>query len=269
MSAVTVTMAGGKVTRGGAGAVGALARREAYRIGTHPVYPVLLLYFLVLGGAQAVTDGLPARDAVHHVLIIVGLLWFGPATLFVTNLVASSARRSHAEPQLMAAPLSASARTLATCLGVLGPTAAATGFAAVLWLVEHLDDPVSRAQGAAELAVIPICTLGGGLLGAAVAHWLPWRGLPLVVLFALIAWVVAVMEHGAVWWTAPWTMSPAYYQTDTGAGSHAWHAVYLFGLALLAGVAALLRDRPHRRLLLALAAGAWIVTIAACWAQLP
>jgi len=42
-----------------------------------------------------------------------------------------------------------------------------------------------------------------------------------------------------------------------------------FGLSLLAGVAALLRHRPHRRLLLAFAAVAWIGTIAACWAQLP
>ena len=270
MSALTVTMAGSDIARTGTGAVGVLARREAYRIGTHPVYVVLLLYFLVLGGAQVAGDGLAARDAVRHVLLIVGLLWFGPATFFVTNLVASSARRSHAETQLVAAPLSASARTLATCLGVLGPTAAATGFAAILWLVEHTGDPVSRAQGVAELAVIPLGTLGGGLLGAAVARWLPWRGLPLVVLFALIAWVVAVMERGAVWWTAPWTMSPAYYQTSTmGAGSHGWHAVYLFGLALLAGVAALLRHRAHRGALLTLAGLAWIGTSAACWAQLP
>jgi hypothetical protein len=97
MSAITVTMTGGEVARSGSRAVGALARREAYRIGAHPVYPVLLLYFLVLGGAQATSDGLPARDAVHHVLLIVGLLWFGPATFFVTNLVTSSARRSNAE----------------------------------------------------------------------------------------------------------------------------------------------------------------------------
>jgi hypothetical protein len=270
MSAITVTMAGGDVARTGSGAIGVLARREACRIGTHPAGLVLLLYFLVLGGAQAAGDGLAARDAVRHVLLIVGLLWFGPAAFLVTNLVASSARRSHADAQLAAAPLSASARTLATCLGILGPTAVATGFAVILWLVEHTGDPMIRAQGAAELAVIPLGTLGGGLLGAAVARWLPWRGLPLVVMFALIAWVVAVMEHGAVWWTAPWTMSPAYFETYTmGAGSHAWHAVYLFGLALLAGVAALLRHRPHRRLLSTLAGLAWIGTIAACWAQLP
>jgi hypothetical protein len=270
MSAITVTMVGGGVARTGSGVVGTLARREAYRIGSHPVYLVLLLYFLVLGVAQVAGDGLAARDAVRHVLLIVGVLWFGPATFLVTNLVASSAHRSNAESQMAAVPLSASARTLATCLGVLGPTAVASGFAAVLWLVERAGGPVSRVQGVAELAVIPLCTLGGGLLGVAVARWLPWRGLPLVVLFALIAWVVAVMEHGALWWTAPWTMSAAYYQTTTmGAGSHTWHAVYLFGLALLAGVAALLRHRPRRRLLLALAAVAWIGTIAACWAQLP
>ena len=103
MSAITATMTGGEVAPSASRAVGALARREAYRIGTHPVGLVLLLYYLVLGGAQATSDGLAARDAVHHVLLIVGLLWFGPATFFVTNLVASSARRSNAESQLAAA----------------------------------------------------------------------------------------------------------------------------------------------------------------------
>ena len=97
MSAISVTLAGGDIACGGSRAVGALARRDAYRIGAHPVYPVMLPCFLVLSGAQATSDGLATWDAVYHVLLTVGLLWFGPATFFVTNLVASSARRSNAE----------------------------------------------------------------------------------------------------------------------------------------------------------------------------
>ena len=251
-------------------AVGTLARREAWRIIRHPVYVVLLLYSVVLDAAQAAGQGLSSREAVRYVAVMLGLLWLGPATFFAANLVASSARRAHAESQLAAAPTSAPARTLATCLGVLGPTAAATGFAAILWLVEHVGDTLDRAQGPAELAVIPLCTLGGGLLGVAVARWLPWRGVPLIVVFALIAWVVAVMKHGDLWWTAPWTMSPGYYDdVPMTAGSQSWHAVYLLGLGLLAAVAALLRFRSYRRPLLALGAALWIGTLAACWAQLP
>ena len=129
---------------------------------------------------------------------------------------------------------------------------------------------LDRAQGPAELAVIPLCTLGGGLLGVAVARWLPWRGAALVVVFALIAWVVAVLDRGDLWWTAPWTMSPGYYHEDgMGAGSHAWHAFYLLGLSLLAGVAALLRYPSYRRPLLALGVMLWVATLGAAWAQLP
>jgi hypothetical protein len=259
------------ITKDPAGAaVGALAQREAWRIVRHPVFVVMLLYFLVLSGVQAAGDGLSSWEAVRYVAVMLGLLWLGPATFFAANLVASSARRAHAESQLGAAPTSAQARTLAICLGVLGPTAAATGFAAILWLVEHTGDTLDRAQGPAELAVIPLCTLGGGLLGVAVARWLPWRGAALVVVFALIAWVVAVLDRGDLWWTAPWTMSPGYYHEDgMGAGSHTWHAFYLLGLSLLAGVAALLRYPSYRRSLLALGVMVWVATLGAAWAQLP
>jgi len=128
-------------------AVGTLARREAWRMVRHPVYLVLLLYFVLIGGVEVVNLGLPSREAVRELGTVLGLLWLGPATFFAANLVASSARRAHAESQLAAAPTTAQARTLATCLGVLGPTAAATGFAAILWLVEHAGDTLDRAQG--------------------------------------------------------------------------------------------------------------------------
>jgi hypothetical protein len=258
------------VTSAPAGAaVGALARREVWRIVRHPVYLVLLVYFSLIGRVEA-SPGLPSRETAQDFLGIVGLLWLGPATFFAANLVASSARRGHAESQLAAAPTSAQARTLATCLAVLGPTAAAAGFAGVLWLVEHAGTTLDGAQGVGELAALPVCTLGAGLLGVAVARWLPWRGAALLVILALVAWVVAVGNRDDLRWTGPWTVSPKFFDNvDLGAGSTGWHAVYLLGLGLLAAVAALLRYPSHRRPLLALGAGLWIGTLAACWAQLP
>lgn len=250
------------------GAVGVLARREAWRTVRHPVYLALLLYFGVLGAVQAGGLGIPGRETVREFATGIGLLWIGPATFLATNLIASSARRAHAESQLAATPTSGQARTLAVCLGVLGPTAAATGFAGILWLIEHVGGVMDRAQRPAELAVIPLCALGGGLLGVAVAEWLPWRGAPLVVLFALIAWVVAVFDRGDLRWTAPWSMTSEYADEIVLPGSHLWHAVYLLGLGLLAAVAALLRHPSHRRPLLALGAALWIGTLAAGWAQL-
>ena len=257
-------------TIGGNGAVGVLGLREGRRILRHPVTVVLLGYFVVLGIVTVAGADVGAGTAVHHVLLFVGLMGFGPATFFAANLVASSARRADAESQLAAAPTGASQRTFAVCLGVLAPTAGAVGFAVVVWLVEHSGVELDRVLSPAELAAIPLCALGGGLLGVTVARWLPWRGMPLVVMFALIAWVVAVMDRGAWWWLAPWTMSPSYYGNDAmGAGSHAWHAVYLFGLGALAAIAALLRHPEHRRVLLALGALGWVLTLAAAWAQLP
>ena len=54
----------------------------------------------------------------------------------------------------------------------------------VVWLLEHSGGAPTGVQSPAELAVIPLCVLGGGLLGVAAARWLPWRGAPLIVFVA-------------------------------------------------------------------------------------
>jgi hypothetical protein len=254
----------------GGATVATLARREARRTARHPINLVLLAYFIVLGGVQAVDSGLSANEAVPDFVRLLGLLWLGPATFFTANLIASSARRAHVESQLAATPTTEQARTLATCLGVLGPTAAAAGVAVVVWLLEHSGGALTGGQSPAELAVIPLCVLGGGLLGVAAAGWLPWRGAPLIVFVAVFAWVVAVLDRGDLRWTAPWSMTTAYSnELWPGGGSHSWHAVYLLGLALLAGVAALLRHPSYRRPLLMLGAVLLVGTVVAGVAQLP
>jgi hypothetical protein len=99
---------------------------------------------------------------------------------------------------------------------------------------------------------------------------MPWRGAPLIVMFALIAWVVAVMGRDSLQWTAPWTVSSAYFEdVNPATGSHGWHAVYLLGLGLLATVAALLRFASYRQLLLLSGSALLAATIAAGLAQLP
>ena len=225
--------------------VATLARREARRTVRHPVNLVLLAYFIVLGGVQAVDSGLSANEAVPDFVRLLGLLWLGPATFFTANLIASSARRAHVESQLAATPTTEQARTLATCLGVLGPTAAAAGVAVVVWLVGHSGGAPTGVQSPAELAVIPLCVLGGGLLGVAAACWLPWRGAPLIVFVAAFAWVVAVLDRGDLRWTAPWSMT-------TASDAHLrWTAVLAVATAVLVGT---LRDpaagarRPARLL---------------------
>jgi hypothetical protein len=259
------------VTPGPAGAtVGTLAQREARRTIRHPINLVLLAYFIVLGGFQVVDQGLSTTAAVRDFVRLLGLLWLGPAAFFTANLIASSGRRAHVESQLAATPTTEQARTLATCLGVLGPAAAAGGVAVILWLLERSGGTLTDVQTPAELAVIPLCTLGGGLLGVAAARWLPWRGAALIVFAAVFAWVVAVLDRGDLRWTAPWSMTTAYSdEMWPGGGSHPWHAVYLLGLALLAGVAALLRHPSHRRPLLALGAVLVVGTVVAGVAQLP
>jgi len=246
---------------------------EAGRILRHPVYLLLLAYFLLIGGVETAQLGPPPRAAVAEMLTYLGVMFVGPATFFAANLVASSARRARAESQLDAAPTGAQARTLATCLGLLGPTAVATVLAVVLWVVEHAGPDLPQAQAPAELAVIPLCTLGGGLVGVAAARWLPWPGAPMLVMFVLIAWVVfSIVNRGHPWWTwsAPWSLSPAFHDSAAlRGGSQVWHAAYLASLCLLASTAALLRFRPHRRVLLALGAVLVVSALVAAWAQLP
>jgi hypothetical protein len=251
-------------------ALPALARAEARRILTHPVDLLLGLYLVMIGGVETSQLGLPSRDTTQDVLALLGYLCAGVFTFFAANLVASSARRSRAASQLEAAPTGPQAQTLGTCLGVLGPALVATAVAAALWFVGHTGPDLDRALSVPEVAAIPLCTLGAGLLGVAVARWLPWPGAPAVVMVGLIAWIVAVSSRGDLLWTMPWSTSPNYHDDPSLlAGSQVWHGAYLLGLGLLAGVAALLRHPPHRRALLLLGGVLGAGVLLAGVAQLP
>ena len=133
-------------------------------------------------------------------------------------------------------------------------------------------------RGVLEHLQVPALVLGAGLLGIALARWVPVPGaLPLVVLtlwFGTGALYAPADANGVVHaptWFAPWIMwaaENAGLARDHPLGQEMWHLAYLLGLAVLAGVAALLRTPGNRRGLWTTAAIAVIVTGLAGWQQL-
>jgi hypothetical protein len=175
---------------------------------------------------------------------------------------------------------------LAAIVGVLrGPVMVGLGAVVVLMILElfttaAVSDPADAVvrRSVVEHLQLPAIVLGAGLLGIAVARWLPWPGvLPVVVLVMWFGTAALYQSAGpdnlvhAPTWFAPW---PVYAASEYGnlpsqpTGQELWHLVYLLGLGCLAGVAALLRtDGPRRGLWIA-AAGTAAVTALAAWLQL-
>ena len=245
-----------------------LALTEARRMLLHPAMLAIALIVLV---AVVADPGQPTqRSVLADGLEYIFLLYYGLAVLFAANLVASSARRSGLESQFQAAPVSAQARTVASCLAVLGLVVPAGLAAAASHALTYAGETDPKALSVAELLVIPLCALGAGMLGVTVARWLPWPGAALLVGVLLVLWVGATHELDTWAWFVPWSTS----HTWTGlpaleGGSQRWHAVYLVGLAGLAALAAVLRHPGHRRGLLVASALMGAATLTAGLLQLP
>jgi hypothetical protein len=170
-----------------------LARTEARRMLTHPVYVFLVGWFAFVFAKEA-AQGAGGRAHLHELLVVV-LVYGGLTTLFVAGLVASSPRRSGAESMLAASPLEGARRTLATGLGVLvGPALVAGVLTVVLaWVAARPGPQLEELEDAfrgSEYLQVPLLWLGAGLLGVAAARWLPWPGALLAVCVGLIAWAM-------------------------------------------------------------------------------
>lgn len=252
--------------------VTALAPAEARRLLLHPLTLVgLAAYTFNLFGAGWAPR--PAFSALTSMLV----LPFGVPVFFAAALVASSSRRAGADEMLAAAPVTRAQRTAAACLAALGPFLLAGTIQAVLAAVYLAADvELERFPTLFEMSAGPLCLLGAGLLGVAVARWLPWPGASALVMIALIAanqviepFHESVSMLGLYVEFARWGVPP--YNDPVGfiPGSPAWHALYLLALSLGAGALAMLRDSPRRRLWVG--TGAALVVIAAAggiW-QLP
>jgi hypothetical protein len=130
---------------------------------------------------------------------------------------------------------------------------------------------------ALEYLQLPALVLGAGLLGIALARWLPWPGvLPLATLvlyldtIAMYQDTASDLAHGRTWFGL-WPVWNAGQQGELPRqpfGQEMWHLAYLLGLGILAGIAALLRVGVHRRALCATAVIVAALTAVAARLQL-
>jgi hypothetical protein len=126
-----------------------------------------------------------------------------------------------------------------------------------------------------EYLQLPALVLGAGLLGIAVARWLPWPGaLPLAALAVVIDFLLLYQFTDSMptrTWFALW---PVWVGGTQGMlppqpfHQEMWHLAYLLGLGVLAGIAALLRTHGPRRALCGSAAAVATLTLLAAWLQL-
>jgi hypothetical protein len=242
-----------------------LAWAQARRVARHPALLLGVLWF-VLG----VGFGGPSTpyDRYSTVTATIIFLLAAPA-YFAVNLVATSGRRSGVDEWSGALPMPELHRTVAMLLAAATPAVVAAA-GTLGWLAVAGADagiPVLWQHVASPAAAV----LGAGLLAVAVARLLPWPGLPLVVLVAVVTanfWVATQWPYlGAYVDFVQWTGGDAIPAREPGSAS--WHLVYLLALGALAAAGALLPVARRRWLPFAFGALAGALVLVAGYLQLP
>jgi hypothetical protein len=274
---------------GWSASAGGLGRVEARRMLRHPAYWFGLAYLALLSTYRTI-DVVRGREdvwnAVYGITLVAVCLLYAPLTIISANRVAAAVFRRRVREPLDAAPVDARQRTIGVILGLLrGPVLVGVAAMVIMLVVAPLTAPKAGdpangiyGRGVLEHLQVPVLVLGAGLLGIALARWVPLPGaLPLVVLtlwFGTSALYAPADANGVVHaptWFAPWIVwaaENAGLARNQPLVQEMWHLVYLLGLSVLAGVAALLSTPGNRRGLWTTAAIAVIVTGLAGWQQL-
>lgn len=251
-----------------------------------PVMLLILGFFMLMSGVETVVEAnlaLPSRSAAYDFIFFVFALYAGLLFYIACHLVTSSARRTKAEAQLAASPLSWRARSTGLCVGVVvGPGGVALVAMVALALLGNkvvLGDggvigDEAQAASIAELVQLGVIVIGGGLFAVMCATWLRFPGSLPVGFVALVfgsLWMLDA-ERAPVntWpWFAPYIAIPDWFDDEwTSMGSQSWHAVYLVGLCGLAFCAVMLREREGRLRWLFVSAGVLAATATAGALQL-
>lgn len=253
---------------------------EAKRMLLHPSY-LFCIAFTIFAGASLVwgdgvsPDPLPALP--YGVALLFGTLFYPLATVVAANRIAAATMRRAPQETLDVSPTGEQQRTLAACLGVLrGP--ALVGVAVMLFMDVVAPfapttgiPPGLTPRGVFEHLQVPVIVLGGGLLGIALARWVRIPGaLPLLILvlwFGHFTLAVAAQNAGGpvdgpLWLVLipTWLFTDVSMITPAPLAQEMWHLMYLLGLGLLAGVAALLHAPANRRRLVLVGAGLVVLT---------
>jgi len=247
----------------------------------HPVVVAGVVLSVAWAAIPAVRDSPYVSQApgtpfnVYIGLVTLPSFLLGPLTLFATSLLASRERRAGTTEILAAVPASARTQTLGLLIAPAGPAALAAVVAAAQVAVFRAFGLVpSRWPTIEELAIHPTMVLGGGMLGVAVARWLPVPGGTALIMFLLVATYPAGAALGRDSWMsfAPLmdlATTEDFQHVTYFPGSVAWHVAYLLCLDAMAAIAALLATPGPKRGLLTIGAGAALAAAAAGWAQLP
>jgi hypothetical protein len=259
-----------------------LTRAESRRLLHHPVIFVGLALSTVLFG---VGRDVSPETVTHHwysgsigatYMNLCGgaLLWLALAALISSNLGVLRSRRDRADETYRSLPAGAGARTAAQLLALAWPFAISAVLVAAAFRYVGAGDGLfvdysgrKVVPSGFELAQGPLVVLVLGVLGVALAVWVPRFSVTLVVAFAIFAieWIVVVWSASVArsHWMIP-LADPAKYTRATahfppgspaedglagfdvaGAG---WHLLYLAALAAVLAALALLRGSPGRRL---------------------
>lgn len=222
--------------------VGQLAAIQARRLLRHPVLLVGAAWF-TLGIGFGVPD---TPYEVYTAVTGMAVFLCGPLAFFAANLIASSERRSGVDEWTGALPMPAAHRTLALLAACLAPAAVALGLSLGVLAIVGTAPLDAMPLVWQHVASVPVAVLGAGLLGVAVARLLPWPGMAMLVMVALVALHFWVNER----WTKPylgfyvdfalWTSGDSI--PAMAPGDPSWHLIYLAAMTALAGCGALLRD---------------------------
>jgi hypothetical protein len=269
------------------GAARQLGAVEARRMLRHPAYPVALLYpgvFAVSAIAHHEGGG-TVGNFVFMIVFLSLFLAYAPVTLLAANRTAVTTYRRRVRDPFDGTPVDDRQRTMAVILGLLrGPAIIGligVPVLVVLGMFTTADTPVRGdavyPRTAVEYLQLPALVVGAGLLGVAVARWLPRPGaLPLV---AVVLWLGTIgmtqmsdtdVMHGRTWFALwpVWADGAVGMLPRQPLGQEMWHLTYLLGLGALAGIAALFRTDGPRRALWICAAAMAAVTAFASWQQL-
>jgi hypothetical protein len=218
----------------------ALTRVEARRLITHPA--------ILVPPALLVVTGIRGPGAFRF-LFLVGIGYFavGIGTFLAANLCATRSRRDRTEELYASLPLRAADRTAAHLLSVAGPLAAALVIAGVLAAVTRpwagasarLDiEPRTIMYGLPDFIQAPLMVGFLGVAGVVLARWfITPVALPVVFagIFAMSS--LGDLTSGGLRWLVPVT---DYSSAGVASASvMPWHLVYLGGMILLLGLAAL------------------------------
>jgi hypothetical protein len=247
--------------------LGALALADARRYARHPLY-LFGAGLLVVTAVVSIARKNPVDVGVEGSVFAAFVL--GVFGFVIAHRLTTSLRRTGDLADT--APVSSQRRAAALCLACLVPAATAVVLVLVLVVSASVWPPTLPGGHVAWFGYEPnsvvwsvligdvvIASLGGPLLGVAVARWAPFRGSAMLGMMLLVFAVVFAQAVPSPWYAAfPWIIFSdghlvgGEYQTSwiVDTVSPLWWSGYAACLCGLAVVAALLRDPAHRGRLL-------------------